>query len=429
MIRRLSVAYLANAKGSVAVVFGLAVPMLIGFSGLAVDGTFWLKERNKLQSATDSSAITAAQALQLDGAAANLTAEAKDLFAKAFGAQSSKVRLTVQHPPLSGVETGNNQAVAVLSETDQDSFFLSVFGVDKVLVKARAVAKIDGMSDACLLSLSKTEDKAIEITGNATTSLGCGLASNSNSPEAIYLSGNSTTTVSGLSSVGDIYQMNNAKLITGEGTIKTYAQEMSDPYGPEGRNLKVPTTPTGCTANKLKSNGNTTLQPGRYCGGIDFQSGTTTLEPGVYIMDAGDFNANAQAKIVGINVTIILTASNNNNIGRMQINGGASIELNAPKSGTPYDGILFFQDPDAPKMKGGVHNTNVMNGNSDLKLSGAMYFPNQEVRFTGGSGTNISCLQIVADTVRIDGNSAVSGTCPASSGTSRITRQWVKLVE
>lgn len=429
MVRRYLTALAKDKKGSVALIFGLAVPMLIGFTGLAIDGTFWLKERNRLQSATDGSAISAAQALELDGAKANLSGEARKLLTKSYGSKAASVTLQVLNPPSSGAEVGNNSAVEVISQTSQQSFFLGVMGIDNVTVRTRAVARIDSMADACLLSLSPGDDKAINITGNATVSLGCGIASNSVSSEAIYLAGGSVTTTTGLSAVGDVYRMGAAKLTNLETTIKTHTQAVTDPYGPQGRNIQAPAATGGCTGSNLRVKGNTTLTPGRYCGGIDFQNGTATLEPGVYVMDAGDFSAGAQAKIVGNNVTIILTASNANNIGQLNVNGGADLSLQAPQSGTPYDGILFYQDRLAPTAKGATVNTNVLNGNASLNLSGALYFPSQGLDFSGAAASNIACLQLVAYTVKITGNSKIGSSCQANNGTTKLTRKNVELVE
>ena len=108
--------FLNDAKGSVAILFGLVIPSLIGFTGLGVDAAYWMVQRNKLQAATDSAAISVAQAVQLDGAGAAMTAEATKLFTKIYGSQLSTVKYQVEYPPKSGPNAGDTSTVAVLAE-------------------------------------------------------------------------------------------------------------------------------------------------------------------------------------------------------------------------------------------------------------------------------------------------------------------------
>ncbi len=182
----------------------------------------------------------------------------------------------------------------------------------------------------------------------------------------------------------------------------------------------------------MKIKKNTTLTPGRYCGGIDFQNGTATLQPGTYIMDGGAFKANGQASIVGNGVTIILTGSGSDTA-YLDVNGGAQLSLHAPKTGTAYNGVLFFQDTKQDAKAGqcnpGQVNTNNLNGGASMDLSGAMYFPNQMLRYSGGTSTNILCLQMVALRVQFSGNSKVTSTCDSNSCTQRIARTSIKLTE
>ena len=418
-----------DVRGGVAIVFGLVLPALIGFAGLAVDGAYWMMERNKLQSATDSAALSAAQTIQLNGTDQSIATEAKKLLLKTYNQNLAGVRFTVQHPPATGPMAGNAAAVAVLAERDQPVFFLGLFGMTNTFVATRSVAHVDSMSEACLLALSKTADKAIEVTGSSIINLKCGMASNSNSNLAVYLSGSSNTAVSGVSAAGDIYQSTNAQLTTSDGPPKSNASEITDPYGPEGRNLVAPKANGACTERNLKVQSDTTLSPGRYCGGIDFTGGTATFEPGVYLIDGGDFNANGNAALVGEGVTFIFTAVNNN-VGVLNINGSQTVSLHAPKSGTNWDGILFFKGAgDGTLRCNGMACQSTINGGANLDLGGSVYMPSDQLSMSGGASSSISCLQIVADKITITGNSAITGTCQETDGTEKLTRSTVELVE
>lgn len=430
--------FVRDVRGGVAVVFGIVLPVLLGFSGVAVDGTYWIMERSKLQAATDSAALSAAQTVQLAGGDPSISTEAKRMLQKTYGNGLTGVRYTVQHPPLTGPLAGNTTAVAVLAERDQPTYFLGLFGITNTFVAARSVARVDMMAEACLLALSPDLDKAIEITGSSTVNIDCGIASNSDASNAVYLSGASNTTTTGVSAVGDVFQSNNAKLTTTSGTVKSNSSAIADPYGPEGRNLKVPKLPATCSGNQLKIKNNTTLSPGRYCGGIDMTGGTTTFAPGVYYIDGGNFKANGNATLAGTDVTFVLTGTGSD-IALLDVNGGANVSLHAPKSGTALNGalngILFFQDPGDstgkanPKNCKGYGGESYLNGNANLELSGVMYFPNQYITMSGGSSSTMSCLQVVAQKVKISGNSAIKGKCDANSGAEKIERSVVELVE
>jgi hypothetical protein len=54
--------------------------------------------------------------------------------------------------------------------------------------------------------------------------------------------------------------------------------------------------------------------------------------------------------------------------------------------------------------------------------------PGQEVEFTGTTGMNTNCLQLVARRLTFTGNSAISNVCPANSGAQSFTGTAVRLV-
>lgn len=68
------------------------------------------------------------------------------------------------------------------------------------------------------------------------------------------------------------------------------------------------------------------------------------MSPGVY---GGTLNVNGQCELIGEGVTIILTGDGND-YADVDISGGRSVELSAPEAGDNWEGIVFFQDRDAP---------------------------------------------------------------------------------
>jgi len=92
---------------------------------------------------------------------------------------------------------------------------------------------------------------------------------------------------------------------------------------------------------------------------------------------------------------------------------------------------LFFQDQRAPCCQGNTLISNDFLGGTEMNLQGAIYFPNQEIKFSGGASLMNSCLQIIGDKVTFTGTSYLNATetnC-AAAGVTLIPQYWVRLVE
>jgi hypothetical protein len=285
------------------------------------------------------------------------------------------------------------------------------------------VALVSPGGNACVVALSSTAEASALETGSANVNLeGCSLHSNSISPTAFTLKGAATFRGDSVNVVGGYSIGNNASLTTVNG-IQTQQQPLSDPYEDVG----VPPY-SGCTYNGASLSSGTygtgTGAPTVFCNGLKLNSGVSvTLRPGVYIVDRGSFVVNGGATLKGSGVTIVLTSSTGSGYATMQINGGATVDLAAPTSGA-MAGLVLYQDR---RAEGGINN--FLSGGSSQKLSGAVYFPNQTVTFTGGSATATDgCLQLVAGQVAFRGDSHFHLQCEGS-GIKRAGGSVVTLVE
>ena len=63
--------------------------------------------------------------------------------------------------------------------------------------------------------------------------------------------------------------------------------------------------------------------------------------------------------------------------------------------------MIYYQDRRAT-----ADNDVKINGNSSSKIEGALYFPRADLDFTGTTGQNTNCMQIVTKRVTFIGNSA-----------------------
>ena len=146
-----------DRSGSVAVMAALAMPVLIGVTGLGVEVSYWYLTQRSMQNAADSAAIAAAT-----NGTANYSAEAQAAAAKygyVHGANNISVTASNTAPCPSG---GANCYSATI--TGYVPLFLSqvvgyrgtatVGGSQQTMLSARAVARLDLMPrEYCILAL------------------------------------------------------------------------------------------------------------------------------------------------------------------------------------------------------------------------------------------------------------------------------------
>ena len=413
-----------DRRGVSAVLTALIMPVMVGFIGLGIDVGVWYSNKRDLQSAADSAAVSAALTYSAhhNAASARQLAEG-DAVRNGFNSVTGVA--TVNIPPATGPNVASADATEVILVEPQTLFFSSLFIGEPVNIRTRAVASAKVLpGNHCIVALDPSMDGAVEFSGTAEGAIDCGVASNSVSDSSVLIAGSATLTADPVDSAGDI-------LVQGSATLNTQTPPklggtVPDPY----EDLTVPTSPAGCTFNNFSTSANnTTLSPGRYCNGIRLtNAANTTFAPGIYIIDRGEFRTTGNSSMRGTGVTFILTGSGTN-YANVDFAGGTDVRFTAPTSGT-YAGILFYQDRNAPSFQGASLITNSILGGSDADLVGAIYFPSQEVRFTGGAdvgGAN-SCLHLVARKVTITGNANIGSNC-AGTGVNPISRVVVKLVE
>ncbi|HYD29620.1 MAG TPA: pilus assembly protein TadG-related protein [Azospirillaceae bacterium] len=428
-----------DTSGVVGILFALALPILVGFTGLGIEVGLWYLDRRETQMAADAAAVSAAFEALRQSDESTITTAARQEAAR-HGVNAAIGVFEVNHPPLSGPNTDNIDAVEVRISQPRNLLLARLFLGDSIDISARAVAIPNPSGTACVLSLDANAAGAVTVSGNGTIDMpGCVVAANSNDDQAIELTGSGTLKTQTLSTPGGFNQIGGSSTLSTTEALRTRVQPLANPYA----DLNAPAV-GACEHNSYAAGGGgghgggggggsstpVSLSPGTYCNGMSFGSqAQVDFAPGTYVVAGGQFQVSAGATLAcggctsGDGVTFILT-SNGTGYAQVRINGNASIDLRAPNHGS-YAGLLFFQDPAAPT--GG---TNYFNGNATMKLHGALYFPHQSVDFSGNSSiAGAACTQIVAATVVFSGASTMGSNCTDSGVTEINAGGTVNLVE
>lgn len=395
-----------DCHGNVALVVALNLPLIAGGAALGVETGYWYYDHVRLQQAADAAAYAAAVE---DRAGSTNTAISSAALAAATanGFSSITDTLALNTPPTSGPNQNDNSVEVVLARSEQ-RFLSQIFSSAAVTIRARSVATFTTAANACILALDKSASRAVQFSGSSSVTLaGCNVMSNSIATESIYSQGASMLTVPCLMSAGGV-SINASVTQTECEAAMTELPLVADPF----KDLPEPTPTGGC-----RNSGGATLQPGRYCNGLNL-SGTKTLQPGVYIIEGGTFRANGSAEISGSGVTFVLTDSAD-----LSFNGNATLNLSAPTSG-PYAGVLFFGSR-TNSSSAGIS----FNGTAGSALTGALYFPSQPVAFSGDMEGANGCTQLVAKTVDWSGNASLAVDCTSYGMSALAVGGVVKLAE
>jgi Flp pilus assembly protein TadG len=451
-----------NRRGNALVIFGAAMPLLIGSAGLATDTIQWALWKRQMQRVADSAAIAGAYAkaesTTLDDCSTYATAD----YTKPIGYDVQKnnrlsptLTCSAANAPTDGNYVGDTNAVRVHLSVQQALPFSSLFLSTAPTITASATAKLVQSGNYCLVALNNTSAASITMGGSVTANLGCGAISDStNNTSAITSNGNAYTfNASPVAAVGGL-----PSTITGSTDIRPYQIPEPDPFSGKYST----SVPSGVTCNSFSTNNYGTNPSGQVVNGNgsnvtqhlkagcynDFSpSGNNTyyLDPGVYYLNNTSFNPGGTTSFIGPTtgggVTFILTGTNP---GSVSINSNVTIKVTAPSTnncasiteGTAsvntcnYKNMLFIQSSNATQ-----NNTNSFSGSSTSYFDGSFYFPNGNVTLNGNNSNETNCTMIVSWTTTFSGNSNLqNSSLTRPDGTACQANQtvpaWiVKLVE
>lgn len=443
-----------DRRGNALVLAGAALPLIVGSAGLASDTIQWALWKRQLQRLADSGAEA--------GVYAKIAGNTVDNCSNVSSATySSPVAYTVKtgnhlpqtptctatNPPSTGSYTSDAYAVKVDVSMQRPLSFSGMFLSATPTIRASATATIVPSGKYCVVSLENTATTGITATGSATVNLGCGMITNSTSLSAAIATGSSTVTATPVAAVGGINASNN----WGSGTVlQPFTIAEADPfanvYPPAPtdyptQNCQNLTVNANASKSTFTANADYRAMGGSFAGAMCFGSlslnGNVTFpDHSIIILDGGSLSIGSQANVSCSGCTFVLTsrnaATNPNQIGNVNINGGATVNLTAPGTdatgvATNFEGIIMYQDRRA-QYSTNANNTDLINGNSNSVYTGAFYFPNQQVTFNGTAGMQTNCMQLVVRDVTYSGNMNISNTCDPDSGSHAFDGKKVRLV-
>lgn len=421
-----------DRRGNALVIAGAALPLVLGSAGLASDTIEWTLWKRQLQRAADSAAMAGVYA-KIQGAGVS-DAVTRDLSFNSHVGITTTVATT--NPPTVGGFTADANAVRVALSVQKKLSFSGLFMTAVPTIAATATATIVPSGQYCVISLENTSTTGITATGSATVNLGCGMITNSTSLTAAVATGSSNVTASPIAAVGGIP----ASTHWGSGTVlQPFTLAQPDPFA----SVPPPTFPTAnCPNYRVNSNVTATfsaadarttgLPAGTYCiGSATLQGNVTFPANSTIILDGGGLSIGSQANVSCSGCTFVLSSrtadTNPSSIGNADFNGGATINLTAPDTGT-YKGLIIYQDRRAQDGTNANQTSNI-NGNASSSFQGAFYFPSQQVTFNGDAGMTTVCMQLVARRVSYSGNMDIANSCPANSGSHAFDGKKVRLVE
>jgi hypothetical protein len=406
-----------DRRGNALAIAAAALPLLIGCAGLAADTIQWTLWKRELQRAADSAALAGVYDRVATGTTTGTNAVVNH-------------DLTINHHTGIALVTGYPQVSFPANSGDMEDQVRVVLAVQKSLpfssmfmdaaptIIARATAaSVPGSDEYCVVALEPKANKTgLTIGGSAAIEMDCGMISNSPSIEKSAINNGNASSVkaSVFASVGGLQHSTNW-------TIDKYdpgATAVDDPYA--GLDPK-PDEMTDCAANPpaftestVVPAGTTTLcvsslTVGSTLTNAAMSDGSTLHDVTIYVTGKNKStagNVTLHGTLNCTHCTIILTnkdADPSAKIGSFDMQAQSKLNISAPETGK-YKGIAVMQDRRAEDSS----QANKFNGGGEQVVSGALYFPSQEIYYSGDGSAEAVCTRFVGRRVTFTGNTATS---------------------
>lgn len=421
-----------SERGNALTITAFALPFVIAAAGLGIHTTQLSLTKRQLQRQADSAAIAGTYSLyqgrsnDVAKTSANKALTQNDLVANITSTLT---------PGVYSDGSGNTYTTSMYVRVQGTvaTPFMSMFGQGTSTIAAEARAAVVPEGRFCFYASEDQVATGVTFQGNSKVDLGCGVGTNAKGGSAVVAGGSATVIASPVAAMGSVpYSANYA---AGTVLMSNHSQ-IPDPFA--GNDYEPDTTEVSDAACKsgnqwididVPSGSSMTGNPG--CYGTINVKGTLTLSAGIYYLANGANNAGlqvgAQGRLICDGCVFVLTSTTPENASShatMNINGGAELDLSPPGTGHRYEGITVYRDARAAA----TNQCCTINGNANSTLSGAFYFPADELTFNGTQGMVVNCFQMVGRRLKFTGDAEITNSCDPPGDEPRWRLDKVRLV-
>lgn len=419
---------MSGQRGQTFPLVGMALVVLLGVAGFAVDSGYHQYQQRMQQTATDSAAIAGAKEEALGDATAAAKQDAKNNgytdnsggAACDSSAPIGRICVVVNNPPeASDAFSGDANAVEVRITVVHPTWFEQVFQINKAPVTTKAVATLKNeTANNCLFVLSGNANFNGQTGGGTVNAQNCGLVFNGGANFH-----GATVTADSIQCSGTCSQG------TFTNATPQPAAPASDPCAAISFCAHMANPAPTCTGPGTVTKTGTTayITPGCY-NGLNLKNYTTvTFQCGLYVLtgtlngrasgnNPPPININQDCGTTGPNGTTFYIASG----GSIDL-GNDNINLAAPTSGdySQYSAgeqnVLIYQVPG---------NTNTINLQSASCQSGCnsffqgmIYAPSANLNYNQYTTTTAGNVLIIAGTLNANGGVNSIFNAPSPTGT------------
>lgn len=461
-----------SQRGSVAVIAAVSMLALLGFTGMSVDVGYLQWTRVRVQAAADAavqSALIEAENGASDVTSAGQAASALNGFTNTTGVTNG-VTVAINQPPTMGTLKGESNAVEAIVTAPTSTYFMGMFGVNYVNIVARAAGSYPSSGSSGSSGSSSSSMGCVYVlnpSGNGSSNTGfavqgtsptfnCGVIVESTNEDAVYLSGAETVTMGTNYTLGvvgpssckasqpatqtncgiDFTSNQDYVCVTGTtgsnctGSKEPTANGIASPGDPLS-NVSAPSYASTTFISKSQTNYNNnnvpasnTIKPGIYCGGLTIQNtggSTYNFAAGTYIIAGGQLSITGPGTITGTGVTFYMTSpkdvatttgtscssnATSTTVAQLQIQGSSTyVTLSAPGSSATsgISGMLFFEN-----RSNTTDSQPSIEGNSNTTLTGALYFKNSTLTYSGVNTGATDYTMIVVNNLVVNGSSPIT---------------------
>lgn len=414
-----------DQRGNIAIATALAMPVLIGGTGLGVEVGYWYFQKQAMQSAADSAAVAAATA-----GGPSYDEEARAVAAR-YGFTHGHKQVSVNASNNALCPTGKPECFEVTITGYVPLFFSSLVGYNGTTtvstVKSGSVAtsrqteltstaiatRISTPRDYCIVALGANGAKwDLLINGGSKSEIkNCGIMSN----DTMLCNGQGQIADYADSPQGDSSPC-------GQEAHNRPAQKIPDPYA--GLTDSIPPDPCyGDYSGRLASSANGyTL----WCGEFKMTSNKTYSDTTLVIYN-GNLNTNGY-NFTGSNTSVVFSGTSPGTLTDTKGGTKAVVNIKAPTTGT-WSGVAVYQDSRFTTAK-----SSTMAGNSPTwDITGLVYLPQTALTVSGAVGkssSGSSCFILVVDSLTVNGGGQVlvNGADCQAAGLKLPSMQRGKLV-